>query len=112
MKNYLSKNKGHDCSKISFVNCIAEDYEINSKENKFYFFNPFSVQIFIKVVTNIIYSVVDEYRPVDLILYYPSDDYIYYLENYTIFQLIKEIKLNKHYEQDNREKILVYRLQY
>ena len=104
--------KGHDCSKISFVNCIAEDYEINSKENKFYFFNPFSVQIFIKVVTNIIYSVVDEYRPVDLILYYPSDDYIYYLENYTIFQLIKEIKLNKHYEQDNREKILVYRLQY
>ena len=112
MKNYLSKNKGHDCSKISFVNCIAEDYEINSKENKFYFFNPFSVQIFIKVVTNIIYSVINEYRPVDLILYYPSDDYIYYLENYTIFQLIKEIKLNKHYEQDNREKILVYRLQY
>ena len=106
------ENKGHDCSKISFVNCIAEDYEINSKENKFYFFNPFSVQIFIKVVTNIIYSVVDKYRPVDLILYYPSDDYIYYLENYTIFQLIKEIKLNKHYEQDNREKILVYRLQY
>ena len=97
MKNYLSKNKGHDCSKISFVNCIAEDYEINSKENKFYFFNPFSVQIFIKVVTNIIYSVVDEYRPVDLILYYPSDDYIYYLENYTIFHLIKEINLNKHY---------------
>ena len=76
------------------------------------YINPFSVQIFIKVVTNIIYSVVDEYRPVDLILYYPSDDYIYYLENYTIFQLIKEIKLNKHYEQDNREKILVYRLQY
>ena len=97
---------------IEFLNIFAEEYKISSTDNKFYFFNPFSVQIFIKVVTNIIYSVVDEYRPVDLILYYPSDDYIYYLENYTIFQLIKEIKLNKHYEQDNREKILVYRLQY
>ena len=74
--------------------------------------DPFSVQIFIKVVTNIIYSVVDEYRPVDLILYYPSEDYIYYLENYTMFHLVKEIKLNEHYEQDNRERILVYRLQY
>ena len=82
------------------------------KNNFHYFFNPFSVQIFIKVVTNIIYSVVDEYRPVDLILYYPSEDYIYYLENYTMFHLVKEIKLNEHYEQDNRERILVYRLQY
>lgn len=111
-KNYLAKNKGYDPSKISFVNCIAEDYEISPNENKFYFFNPFSVQIFIKVVTNIIYSVVDEYRPVDLILYYPSEDYIYYLENYTMFHLVKEIKLNEHYKQDNRERILVYRLQY
>ena len=111
-KKYLSKHKGYDQSKISFTNCIAEDYEISPKENKFYFFNPFSVQIFIKVVINIIFSVSDKYRPVDLILYYPSDDYIYYLENYTLFQLVKEIKLNEHYEQDNRERILIYRLQY
>lgn len=111
-KSYLDKNSSCDSSNISFIKCIAEDYEIKPDENKFYFFNPFSVQIFIKVVTNILYSAVDSYRPIDLILYYPSDDYIYYLENYTIFNLIKEIKLNDHYENDNRERILIYRLQY
>ena len=110
-KNYL-KNYNKEKNKIEFLNIFAEEYKISSTDNKFYFFNPFSVQIFIKVVTNIIYSVVDEYRPVDLILYYPSEDYIYYLENYTMFHLVKEIKLNEHYEQDNRERILVYRLQY
>lgn len=110
-KSYLAKHK-KDTNRIHFTNCIAEEYKIKPTDNKFYFFNPFSVQIFIKVVTNILYSVIDYNRVIDLILYYPSDDYIYYLEDYTMFSLIKEIKINKYYEKDYREHILIYRLQF
>ena len=110
-KSYLAKHK-KDTDRIHFTNCIAEEYKIKPTDNKFYFFNPFSVQIFIKVVTNILYSVIDYNRVIDLILYYPSDDYIYYLEDYTMFSLIKEIKINKYYEKDYRERILIYRLQF
>lgn len=110
-KSYLAKHK-KDTDRIHFTNCIAEEYKIKPTDNKFYFFNPFSVQIFIKVVTNILYSVIDYNRVIDLILYYPSDDYIYYLEDYTMFSLIKEIKIDKYYEKDYRERILIYRLQF
>ncbi|TPF97058.1 SAM-dependent methyltransferase, partial [Clostridium perfringens A] len=98
--------------KLNFINCFAERYPIDSKDNKFYFFNPFSEQIFIKVVGNILDSVSNHERPVDIILYYPSDDYIYYLENYTPFSLKKEIKIPNKYEYDSREKILIYELSY
>ena len=108
---YLSQNKVKE-DKLNFINCFAERYPIDSKDNKFYFFNPFSEQIFIKVVGNILDSVSNHERPVDIILYYPSDDYIYYLENYTPFSLKKEIKIPNKYEYDSREKILIYELSY
>ena len=109
-KNYLAKNKGYDPSKISFVNCIVEDYEISPNENKFYFFNPFSVQLFMKVINNILISLEKSPRDIDLILYYPSDEYIYYLENYTGFLLYKEIELPNLSINDKRQKFSIYRL--
>lgn len=51
-------------------------------------------------------------RIVDVILYYPSDDYIYFLENNTPFVLLKEIKLPELYSNDPRHVFLVYRLDY
>lgn len=109
--NYLKSHK-HLEDKINFLNCFAQEYEINDIDNKFYFFNPFSVQIFIKVVGNILDSVDRFYRPVDIILFYPSEDYIYYLENNTAFTLKHEIRLNDLYKNDNRQVFLVYRLDY
>ena len=110
-KSYLSQNKIRE-DKINFINCLAEDYEILKEDNKFYFFNPFSEQIFIKVVKNILDSVSTFERQVNLILYYPSEDYIYFLENYTPFSLKREIKIPKKYDYDSREKILIYELRY
>lgn len=110
-KSYLSQNK-NNIDKINFINCFAEQYEIDSKDNKFYFFNPFSEQIFIKVIGNILDSVSNHERQVNIILYYPSDDYAYYLENYTPFSLKKEIKIPRKYEHDSREKILIYEISY
>jgi len=110
-KHYLKKHKKKD-NKINFLNYFAEEYNINSSDNKFYFFNPFSLQIFIKVIGNILSSVEEYERTVDVILYYPSDDYIYFLENSTSFVLLNEIKLPCLYDNDSRHSFLVYRLDY
>lgn len=111
-ESYLKKYKKKE-DKITFLNILAEDYEVSKEDNKFYFFNPFSIQIFMKVIDNILDSVDDYYRKIDIVLYYPSSDYIYYLDNNTAFTLKKEIdasKLYKHY--DTREKFLIYTLSY
>lgn len=111
-ENYLKKYKKKE-DKITFLNILAEDYEVSKEDTKFYFFNPFSIQIFMKVIDNILDSVDDYYRKIDIVLYYPSEDYIYYLENNTAFTFKKEVdvsKLYKHY--DSREKFLIYTLSY
>ncbi|MEG1002866.1 class I SAM-dependent methyltransferase [Clostridium sp.] len=106
---YFKKHKKNK-SPINFSNCFAQEYNINHKDNKFYFFNPFSVQIFSKVVENILISLEKHNRSVDIILYYPSEDYIYYLENKTSFTLSKEVILPNLYKHDNRERFLIYTL--
>jgi SAM-dependent methyltransferase len=108
--NYLikAKNKGE----IQFQCCLAEKYEISPLDNRFYFFNPFTIPIFWKIINNILVSVEEFKREVDVILYYPSEDYIYYLENHTLFELIKEIQLPGLYENNANERFLIYRLAY
>lgn len=108
--NYLIKHKKNS-GNIKFYCCLAEDYNIKPNDNKFYFFNPFSIQIFMKVLENILISVEENKRIVELILYYPSDDYIFFLENYTFFMLVKEVRL-ENFNSDNRERFLIYRLAY
>ncbi|MEH6888421.1 methyltransferase [Bacillus sp. JJ864] len=106
---YIKKEKkGRD--KINFQCCLAQEYEINSLDNKFYFFNPFSVQVFMNVINNILFSVEQVEREVELILYYPSEDYIYFLDNQTSFELKEEVILPGLYERNLNERFLVYRL--
>jgi SAM-dependent methyltransferase len=106
--NYLIKAK--DKGEIQFQCCLAEKYEINPLDNRFYFFNPFTIPIFWKIINNILVSVEKFKREVDVILYYPSEDYIYYLENHTLFELIKEVQLPGLYENNANERFLIYRL--
>lgn len=94
---------------ITFEKCLAQDYEIKSIDNVFYFFNPFSVQIFMKVVENILQSVDKYERTVDLILYYPTTDYIQFLTTRTTFKFIKEVKVSGLYEQNENERFLIFR---
>ena len=108
-KDYVKKHKKRT-TKINFVNCLAEEYEINPSDNKFYFFNPFSLQIFIKIIGNLLLSVESNERNVDIILYYPSYDYIYFLENNTPFVLFQEINLLNSQNHDPRQRFLIYRL--
>ncbi len=107
-EHYLKKYPSH-AEQIEFIACLAEEYRVTEKDTMFYFFNPFSVQIFTKVVNNILCSAEKSVRKVDIILYYPHEEYIYFLEKNTAFELIEEIRLDDFYEKDDNERILIYR---
>lgn len=97
----------HIKAPIKFKYGLAEQYKIKPTDNKFYFFNPFSVKIFRKVVNNILKSVEKEERPVDIILYYPMPEYKEFLKEETPFRLINKITVPD--TTDEKEKFLIYR---
>lgn len=93
---------------IRFHCKMAQDYDVQPDDTVFYFFNPFSVKIFMKVVDNILRSAEDFPRQLDLILYYPSSEYMDFLERNTLFELLDEINLPA-MNKDPAEQFLVYR---
>lgn len=109
-QNYLQKQKKMG-DKINFTCDVAQNYKISDLENKFYFFNPFSVHIFMNVLENILKSFEKNPRNIDLIIYYPSDNYIQFLEYRTPFLLKKEIPIEDLYEKDSSERFLIYSLE-
>lgn len=95
--------------KIHFVNSLAQDYSVDKRDNRFYFFNPFSVQIFIQAINGILRSVEKSPRTIDLILFFPQPDYLDFLEYGTSFEWLQEISLPG-VERDLSERFLIYRL--
>lgn len=110
-RNYLKQHRKGNVH-IHFECYLAEEYKINPKDNRLYFFNPFSLQIFMKTINNILRSVEKYPRQIEIILYYAPEEYIYFLENQTAFELKKEIRLPDLYEQNPYEKFLIYHLVY
>lgn len=97
-----------DC--ISFLHCRAEEYTVSKNDTIFYFFNPFSLTIFRPVIRNILLSYEEAPRTITLLLYYPEDELIFYMERHTCFQLIDEIAASDAIIRDRRERFLVYQL--
>lgn len=89
---------------------MAENYEIDLRDNRFYFFNPFSVQIFMKIINNILLSFEKEPREIELVLFYGSKDYIFFLENQTAFEMKEEVMLPDLSEHNPYEKFVIYQL--
>jgi SAM-dependent methyltransferase len=109
--NRYSKKHKYSKDKISFFLGLAEEYHIHPGDNHFYFFNPFSLPIFIRVINNIMQSVAEEARAVDVILYFPTEDYIYYLQKQTTFELVHEVKLTGMYGNNPNERFLIFRME-
>ncbi|WP_147533436.1 methyltransferase domain-containing protein [Bacillus marasmi] len=110
-ERYYRKNK-HRKGNIDFYCCLAEEYLIDPSDNYFYFFNPFSIQIFRVIVNHILVSLESHPREIHLVLYYVSEDYIYFLENQTNFELAKEVIVPGLYERNQNERFLIYRLSF
>jgi SAM-dependent methyltransferase len=108
-RNYIKKHrKGND--QIQFQCSLAEEYKVDSADNRFYFFNPFSLQIFMRTINNILRSVEKRPRQIEIILYYAPEEYLYFLENQTAFELKEEVILPDLYEQNPYVKFLIYHL--
>lgn len=93
---------------IQWVYSSAEQYEIEPSQNVFYFFNPFSVQIFKKAINNILISHKEHERPITLIIYYPIGEYQTYLKKSTPFKLAAHIPVPELL--DSTQYILIYKL--
>lgn len=109
--NYEKINKKYS-DKINFIYTKAQNYKIKDLENKFYFFNPFSIHIFSKVIDNILKSYEENPRNMDIIMYYPSQEYLDFLDYKTPFMMYKEIFLKDLYYKDDKEKFVIYSLHY
>ncbi len=89
-KTFLGKNK----DEIEILNVEAEKYVVKHSDNIFYFFNPFSLKIFIRVINNIYVSYEKNKRKVHIILYAPVPSYEQFLKMKG-FELIHDIDLSK-----------------
>ncbi len=110
ISNKLSyrRKAAHIDAPIRFEYGLAEQFNILPEHNKFYFFNPFTVQIFKKVIHNIVKSVEAAPRQADIILYYPLPEYKRVLHQNTPFRLVNKIRVPG--AKDKLEKFLVYRV--
>lgn len=98
-------------AKTEFVLGRAEAYEVSSKVNRYYFFNPFSVDLLRKVMARIIESYYENPREMFLFFYYPSEEYISYLMTVDELEFYDEISCEDLYEgNDLRERIMIFRL--
>ena len=97
--------------KSEFVLTRAEEYKVPSEVNKFYFFNPFSVELLRKVIARIIDSYYERPREALLFFYYPSEEYISYLMTVDELEFYDEIACDDLFDgNDSRERIMIFSL--
>ena len=100
-------------AKANFVLTRAEEYEVPSKVNRCYFFNPFSVELLHKVLARIIASWYENPSEVFLFFYYPADEYIAYLMTVDELEFYDEIECYDLFAgNDPRERIMIFQLPY
>ena len=94
---------------IQFLQHYAQAYDIRDEQDVFFFFNPFSVQIFMKFLANVLASYEQHPRKLTIIFYYPSHDYVEYMDN-TPFTFIEEIRIPTLYKHNENERFLIYEM--
>lgn len=97
--------------KTEFVLMRAEAYEVPETVNRCYFFNPFSVEIFHKVMARILESYYENPREIFLFFYYPADEYVARLMDVEELEFYDEIDCHDLFAgKDPRERILIFQL--
>lgn len=91
LEAYQEKHPRRGAGKLRFDYAMAEQYEIENDANCFYFFNPFSLEIYTAVINRIVRSFNDAPRPMDLIVYYPLPEVERFIRQKTPFTLFKKV---------------------
>lgn len=63
-------------NRVQFICEDAVVFKIADNVDRFFFFNPFSIEIFKSVLANIIDSYYEAQREMLIMCYYPSDEYL------------------------------------
>ena len=96
-------------SRSELVLTRAEEYEVPTKVNRCYFFNPFSVELLRKVIARITKSYYEDPREILLFFYYPSEEYIVYLMTVDELEFYDEISCEDLFDgHDPRERIMIF----
>ena len=100
-------------TRTNFVLARAEEYEVPPEVTRFYFFNPFSVELLRKVMARLLESYYENPREMLLFFYYPSEEYISYLVTVNELEFFDEINCSDLFEgEDLRERIMIFSLAY
>jgi SAM-dependent methyltransferase len=98
-------------TKVELCKDSAEVYDIPDDIDRIYLFNPFSVEILMRVIKRIRGSWYDQPREIFLFFYYPSDEYVAYLMSVDELMFLDEIDCRDLFEgEDKRERILIFGL--
>ena len=95
--------------RTTFLMENAENYRVPAEADRFYFFNPFSVEILQSVMGRILDSYYEEPREMLLFFYYPSSEYISYLMTVDQVSFLDEIDCRDLFDGDEvRERIMIF----
>jgi SAM-dependent methyltransferase len=98
-------------ARVSFVNCDARDYIIDPDITGAYFFNPFNVEVLECVINNLRRSKNENDREIKLFFYYPSKEYLEYLNSQSDITFITQLDCMEQFDEFNeRECIAVFKL--
>ena len=109
----LSENKESAVSgnRVEIIHEKAETYDVPPEADRFYFFNPFSVEILRSVLGRIRSSWYETPREILLFFYYPSDEYVAWLMSVDELLFSDEIPCMDLFEgNDRRERLLVFEM--
>lgn len=97
--------------RVKLVLQNAETYVVPETADRFYFFNPFSVEILRSVLERIRESYYEQPREMMLFFYYPSDEYVSHLMTMDELTFLDEINCRDLFDGENsRERILVFQI--
>ena len=97
--------------RVKLVLQNAETYVVPETADRFYFFNPFSVEILRSVLERIRESYYEQPRKMMLFFYYPSDEYVSHLMTMDELTFLDEINCRDLFDGENsRERILVFQI--
>ena len=97
-------------NRVRFCHQDAAQYQVKEAD-RFYFFNPFSVEILKKVIHRILESYYENPREMMVFFYYPSDEYVSYLMTVDEMMFSDEIDCKDLFDgNDARERIMVFEL--
>ena len=103
-RNFIGKRKPE------FFGISAENYEV-TKEDSFYFFNPFPMEILRSVLGKIIDSYYNNPRTMTLFFYYPDDEYVAYLMTKKELMFVDEIDCMDLFQGENkRERVMIFEI--